>query len=331
MSYTHLNAFERGRVQALHEEGKSMHAIATTLGRHHSTISRELRRNSRSNDYDAQKAHDLYRTRRKQCRPAHKIAYLPLWNYVFEYVPEGHTPEEIAGRLPMEYPDDPRMRISHEALYQALYREEQLHCLIPYLPQSRPRRRKRGQGKTRRGPSIPNRVGIEQRPQAANERSRYGDWEGDIVVGSHHQGFLVTLVDRKSRLTKIMKTDTKTAEEVSQATIEALLDMPVSWVKTITFDNGTEFAQHEKIAQGLLAKIYFAQPYASYQRGTNENTNGLIRRFLPKGTDFRKITQKQIDAICESLNNRPRKVLNYRTPNEVFEECQRKKLVALGA
>jgi transposase, IS30 family len=329
MSYEHLNATARGRIQALTEEGKSVTYIADTLGRHHSSISRELRRNGRETGYDGLGAQRQYEQRRKACRPARKLEYQPLRDYVFQKIPEGMTPEQLAGRLPLEYPEEPRMRISHEALYQALYADERLHCLIAYLPQARPKRRKRGQGKTRRGPSIPNRTGIEQRPTEVQERSRYGDWEGDTLVGANQQAFVATLAERKSLFTILQKTDSKNASEVAHAITQGLLDMPPSWLKTLTFDNGTEFAYHQTIAQAIPIAIYFADPYAAYQRGTNENTNGLIRRYLPKGTDFRTITQHDLDHIAQQLNNRPRKKLNYRTPNEVFWEQRRLSLGAL--
>jgi len=329
MPYTHLTPTDRGRIQAFVEEGKGVNYIADMLGRHPSTISRELARNRTGMSYLAQKAQQRYEERRKACRPAKRLGYLPLWRLVFDKIGKKWTPEQVAGRLPLDYPDEPRMRISYEALYQNIYADKRMHCLIADLPQARPKRRKRGQGKTRRGPSIPDRVDIQERPEEANARLRHGDWEGDTIVGAKQQGFIVTLAERTCLLARLRKCDTKQADEVAQAVIDSLLDMPVSWVKTITFDNGTEFAGHRKISQTLPASIYFAAPYASYQRGTNENTNGLIRRYLPKGKDFRDITQHQLDQIAEELNNRPRKKLGYRTPNEVFQELRQKALVAL--
>jgi len=331
MSYTHLTPTERGQVQAFCQEKKSLSYIAEKLGRHKSTLSRELRRNATPRGYDAKRAQQQYRKRREECRPAKRIEHRQLWRYVIDKITDGWTPEVVAGRLPLEYPDDLRMRISHEAIYQAIYGDRRLHFLIKALPQARPKRRKRGQGKTRRGPTIPNRVGIEQRPEVVNERARYGDWEGDTVFGAKQQGFLVTLVERKARLLQSQKVQTKQANEVAQAVIDALEDLPISWVKTITFDNGTEFASHEDMAKVLPADIYFAAPYSSYQRGTNENTNGLIRRYLPKGTSFRDLSQHQLDQIVEELNNRPRKILGYRTPNEVFQEQRKIHRVALTA
>lgn len=331
MPYTHLTPTERGQIQALHQENRSLGYISDSLGRGKSTISRELKRNTTTRGYDAQRAQHQYRRRRESCRPQKKLDHQPLWTYLIEKISLGWTPEQVAGRLPIAHPDDPKMRISHEAIYQAIYTDKRLRFLIKGLPQARPKRRERGQGKSRRGPTIPNRVGIEARPNVVDERSRYGDWEGDLVLGAKQDAAILTLVDRKSRKLHARKTKTKQADEVAQAVIDALQELPVSWVKTITFDNGTEFAHHEDMAKILPVDIYFAAPYSSYQRGTNENTNGLIRRYLPKRTPFRDLTQQHVDLIVEELNNRPRKILGYRTPNEVFQEQRENHRVALRA
>ena len=326
----HLTPFERGEIQAYISQGFTRAAIAEKLGRASSTIGRELKRNSKKKGYDAQAAQAKYMKRRKRCRRPRKLDHGPLREYVTTNIRENEwTPEEVAGRLPLDYPDDPVMRISYEAIYQGIYGQDSLRFLITYLPQARPRRRNRGQGKTRRGPSIPNRVGIEERPSAVESREEPGHWEGDTILGSNQDGFIVTLVERSARLLYAVKTQTKKAAEIAQAVITALLDRPTSWVRTITFDNGTEFAQHERMTTELGASIYFAAPYAAYQRGTNENTNGLIRRYLPKGRSFKDLTQRQLDSIVEQINNRPRKCLGYRTPYEVFNENRRQHLLAL--
>lgn len=329
-SYTHLTPTCRGQVQALINQGKSQAYIAKTLGRHRSTVGRELRRNSVGGAYDAAQSQKRYHERRKACRPQKKLNHLPLWTYVFDKITQGWSPQEIAGRLLIDHHDDQRMRISYETLYRDIYTDERMKPLIAQLPQARPKRRKRGQGKTRRGPSIPDRVGIEQRPEIVHKRTRFGDWEGDTVVGANQQAFLVTLVERRSRLSRLRKTLSKQADEVAAAVIDALEPMPVSWVRTITFDNGTEFARHSDMAKVLPVSVYFATPYSSYQRGTNENTNGLIRRYLPKRTDFRELTPQKLQWIEDQLNNRPRKVLGYRTPNEVFFNQCPNALVALS-
>jgi len=328
----HLTLVERGQIQALLRQGLTQAAIARELGRCRSVICREVKRNGACrNKYRGERAQRRYARVRKNCVPHKRLDHKPLWRFVIDMVTSGWTPEQVAAMLPKLYPDDLQMRVSHETIYQSIYNDTRLRFLIRYLPQSRPKRRRRGQGKKRRGPAIPNRVGIEKRPKVVEERSRFGDWEGDLIVGTNQDGFITTLVDRKSRRLEARKAETKKADEIAQAVIDALQDLPVSWVKTITFDNGTEFARHEDMAKVLPVDIYFADPYASYQRGTNENTNGLIRRYLPKGTSFRNLTQQQLDRITEELNNRPRKCLGYRTPNQVFQEHRHKWRVAFGS
>lgn len=332
MPSKHLTLIERVKIQTYHEQEMSPTNIAEHLGRPVCTILRELARNSTAHGYDAQHAQHMYTQRRERCRPSKKLDCKPLRDFVIEKIrDEQMTPEQVAGRLPGQYPDDPRMRVSYETIYQGIYSQDSLHFLIQCLPQSRPKRRKRGQGKSRRGPSIPNRVGIEQRPAEVDTRASHGHWEGDTVVGRNNDGYIVTVVERTSRLLHAVKTQTKTACEVARAIVESLLDRPHSWLKTITFDNGSEFTNHEDIAKQLGVDIYFAAPYSSYQRGTNENTNGLIRRYLPKGTSFAELTQCQLDTIVEQINNRPRKCLGYRTPNEVFQEIRNQRLLALSA
>ena len=329
MSYTHLTAIERGQIQAFLKEGKSVTAIGKALNRHPSSISREIRRNGAKGSYVAERAEQRYRERRRECRPARKLDYRPLWDYVHRRLPLYWSPETVSGRLRMDYADQPKMHISHEALYQALYRDERLSPLVVYLRQARPKRRKRGQGKTSRL-GIPNRVSITERPAQVENRARFGDWEGDLVLGKNQQGAIVSLTGRKSRMLLARKVQTKQSEEVIAAAIAALEDLPVSWARTITFDNGTEFYHHERITQELGMAVYFADPYAAYQRGTNENTNGLLRQYLPKSTSFENLTQHQLDSIVDELNNRPRKILGYRTPYEVFKIDRERRTVALS-
>lgn len=331
MSYHHFSSVERGKIELMVSQGKRRAAMARELGRHPSSIGREIGRNSTRHGYDAHKADRRYQARRKACRPQSKLAYGPLRDYVAEKIAElGWTPELVAGRLALDHATAPAMRLCHETIYQAIYKNRHyLDFLQAFLPQARLKRRKRGQGKTRRGPSIPHRVSISERPAAVDKRIEHGHWEGDTVVGKNQDGFIVTLVERTARLLQAVKTKTKGAREVRRAVIDALQDRPTSWVKTLTFDNGTEFAQHQTMAKRLGAKTYFADPYSAYQRGTNEHVNGLIRRYLPKGTPFKHLTQHHLDRIVEFLNNRPRKCLGYRTPNEVFQKQRLQHIRAL--
>ncbi len=187
--------------------------------------------------------------------------------------------------------------------------------LYRHLRCQKPRRKRYG-APSRRG-QIPAQVFIDQRPAIVDTRRRFGDWEVDTVIGKQHRQVLVTLVERKSKLTLIARVVRKTAEAVAEAIIRLLKPL-AQWVHTITADNGREFAQHQKIARALHAKFYFAHPYSSWERGLNENTNGLIRQYFPKQHDFRTITQRQIDRVMDKLNNRPRKCLGVKTPNQVF-------------
>jgi len=331
MSYTHLTLDERETIEELLQKERSLRCIARVIGRNPSTVSRELQRNCTPRGYKDHRAQAQYVERRKGCRPVKKLRYQRLWRYILDKIPDGWTPEAIAGRLAMDFPDDPFMRISHETIYRSIYTNSRLHFLIQYLPQSRSKRRKRGQGKTGRAPGNPGRVDISQRPNIVEERIRYGDLEGDLIVGAGQSGYIMTLVCRTSRLLIARHCEKKEAELVADSIIESLQDMPVSWVRTLTFDNGTEFFAHQKMTCALNADVYFATPYSSWQRGTNENTNGLIRRYLPKGTSFKHLTQKQLDGIVEQLNNRPRKCLGYRTPNEIFQKQRHEQRVALSA
>lgn len=334
MSYKHFTPEERGKIELLAKQGKSYTAIARELGRHRTSVSRELRRNSGASEYRAEKAQQRYGERRKACRPKSKLGVdCPLRDYVADKIAlEKWTPELVAGRLARDYPGDVTMRVSHETIYRAIYTNgHYLDFLREALPQARRKRRRRGQGKRRRGPGIPNRVGIRERPKSVETREEIGHWEGDTVVGKGQDGFIVTLVERRSRLLVAGKTMTKRASEVGQAVADALQDRPVSWIKTLTLDNGTEFTEHGSFGQYLGLSVYFADPYSAYQRGSNEQVNGLIRRTLPKGTSFRDLDPQVLDNIVEQINNRPRKCLDYRTPNEVFKEQRDEHRRALSA
>ena len=332
MSYHHLTLRERGKIELMLKQGQKSTAIARELGYDGSTVRREIRRNS-TNGYDAQVAQKRYEQRRKASRPKGRLAHEPLREAVAEEIAEkGLSPELAAGKLRMQFPDDPRMHVCHETIYAAIYGNRHLlDFLLEFLVQARPKRRKRGQGKTRRGPLIPNRVGIEKRPAIVQERREVGHWEGDLVVGNNQDGFILTLVERVSRMLYAVKTTTKRPAEVCRAVIRALLDRPVSWVKTITFDNGTEFRDHETMSEELGVRVYFADPYSAYQRGTNEQVNGLLRRYLPKGSSFKDLTQQRLDRIVQEINDRPRKCLGYRTPNQVFHLQRQNHLRALRA
>lgn len=284
MSYVHLNAFERGKIQALLEEGKSITYIGRVLNRHPATISRERRRNSAGRTYDARKAQQRYRQRRLHCRPSRKLAYRPLWQYLVGMLALCWSPQQVAGRLRLDYPDDPSMRISHETVYQALYSDERLRTFVACLRQHRPKRRKRGQGKTSRC-CIPNRRSIHERPAEVQQRSRFGDWEADLVLGKNQQGAVVSIVARNSLMLLARKVQSKRSEEVVAAVIDALEDLPASWARTVTFDNGTEFYHHQRISDELGIDTYFADPYAAYQRASMKTpTDCFVNTYLKEPT-----------------------------------------------
>jgi transposase, IS30 family len=328
MPYTHLTPFERGQIEALRNEGRSLTEIGRRLGRHRTTIGREIARNRSSAGYKAHTAQKQYRARRKNCRPRRRLDYAPLRELIEQCIAlKRWSPELAAAYVKRLYPNDMRVWVCHETIYRAIYENgNYLDYLRECLPQARRTRRARGQGKKRRCPAIPHRTPISQRDAIVEERGQIGHWEGDLVVGKNQDGFILTLVERCSRLLVAVALRTRRAHEACQAVIEALLDFPISWVRSITFDNGSEFADHQRIAAQLGVNVYFADPYSSYQRGSNEQVNGLLRRYLPKGTSFKSLIQEHLQTIVDETNNRPRKCLDYRTPIEVFQ-LQRQALI----
>jgi IS30 family transposase len=237
-------------------------------------------------------------------------------SYVRTRLAEGWSPELIAGRISQE------MRgvvISYEAIYQYIYhpktegREELIGCLV----RGHRKRKKKGIGRKDRKTKIPNRIPIEERPLSADNRSWFGHWEGDSLVSRKSFAALNSLVERKSRLLLLTRLERKTAEQTSDAVIQRLQGLPDGARRTLTLDNGTENSRHEDITEAIGTRCYFARPYASWQRGSNEQVNGLVRRYFPKGTDFGKVTDEQVAKVESLINNRPRKCLGYKTPLEV--------------
>ena len=320
--YRQLTEEDRIEIYAMKQAGKKQNEIAFRLGVHPSTISRELVRNTGLRGYRPKQAQQKTLHRRFTARKAVKMTSETI-DYIECKLRQEHSPEQIAERMKLET-DWHGPSVSHERIYQHIWRDKAgggrmyKHLRIGGTKQ----RRKRRNSRDMRG-MIKNRVGIEARPAIVERKIRIGDWEGDTVVGKNHQGALVTLVDRKSKLTLIGKVDHYTTEAVEQAIISLMEWLPRRHY-TLTVDNGKEFSNHESVAATLQIKVYFADPYSAWQRGLNENTNGLIRQYVPKGSDIRTTTNKQIEHIMNRLNNRPRKSLGFLTPNEVFYE--RKKL-----
>lgn len=312
MNYTHLTREERYQIHALRSQRVSIAAIAAHLVRHRSTIDRELARNACEQGYDPAKAHSQAKAR---LSGPGNVRTIPgqTWDVADRYLRLGLSPEQVSARLHLEGRPSP----SKESLYLRVYADKAAGgSLAQHLRCQKVRRKRYGSGRERRG-VLRNCVRIDQRPKVVDKRSRIADWEGDTVIGCGHQGVLVTLVERKSRYTLAAPLPRRTSALVGQAMID-LLRPHKDRCKTITLDNGKEFADHEFIAKCLQAKVYFAHPYCSWERGLNENHNGLLRQYFPKDMSPAGVTQSQVDAAVYALNHRPRKCLGWRTPHEVF-------------
>jgi len=316
MGYTHLTAIERYQIFSLQKVNVPVEQIAKQLGRHSSTIYRELERNlvfdPRMTGYSPSRADALARYR-KIVKPRYKVPAV-TWDRVWERLHRNWSPEQISETLAIEG----KGRVSHETIYRRIWADKQkggLHWQHLRLRLTRGRRYrhygKRGQ--------IVGRIGIEHRATIVEKRSRRGDWEIDTVFGRRGESrdALVTMVDRRTKLLVIRKVASKHALGVARAIVDGLRQLRRP-VHTITSDNGREFAMHAAIAANLKAKFYFARPYASWERGTNENTNGLLRQYFPKSRDFSSISQDEIEHAVNQLNHRPRKTLGFKTPHALF-------------
>lgn len=311
MSYHQLTLEQRYQIYAFKKAGFNQSQIAAEIGVSKSTISRELRRNRGGRGYRPKQAHAWAQARR-QAKPNATQISPKTWKRIESLILKDFSPEQVSGYLKAQ--GEPSA--SHERIYQYIYADKQQGGSLYSHLRLKKRRRKRYGKYDKRG-QIPNRKSIDERPEVVARRERIGDWEADTIVGKNHQQAIVSLVERKSLLTRLEKVTRKTGEAVKRATVKALKPLSER-VHTITSDNGKEFAAHEGIAELLHAAFYFAHPYHSWERGTNENTNGLVRQYFPKGTDFSKITPREVKAVEKRLNNRPRKTLGYKTPNEVF-------------
>ena len=311
-SYTQLTQEQRYQISALKKIDKSQTAIAEELGVHKGTISRELRRNAGERGYRPKQAHEKALGRRSKAQV--QIGEV-VWEIVEEKLRQDWSPEQVSGWLKRA---GRQQSISPEWIYQHILADKLAGGDLYSHLRCHKKRRKRYGSYDRRG-KLPNRVSIEERPELVEQRQRLGDWEADTLVGKAHQGALVSLVERKSRFTLLSPVERRQADLVRHATTALLLPF-VDQVHTITGDNGKEFAEHAQIAETLKAVFYFAHPYSAWERGTNENTNGWVRQYFPKSTNFSKVTQVQSLAAADKLNQRPRKCLAFRTPFEVFFE-----------
>lgn len=322
MPYHHLTRSERLVIDSMRCAGYSLRRIAWALGRSPSSISRELRRNRGSDSrYNPYLANIYYWDRRKRCVPRSKTGNAKLMAYVRRKLSEAWSPEQIAGRLRyIEYPTKRSMWISHETIYRYVWADKARGgAMYKDLRRGKKKYGKRGGG---RHPNtwIRGRVSIEQRPSIVARQERYGDWEGDTVHGRHRNGCLATLVERKSLYLCAFPMPDATAQSLNAAVIKAFEEIPCEFIHTLTVDNGKEFARFKCLEEHLQADVYFTHPYSAWERPINENTNGLLRQFLPKKFELRFLSVQALRKIVRSLNNRPRKKLGYRTPHEVFQQ-----------
>ena len=306
---------ERDLLAVHHANGFSIGEIAKMLNRNKSTISRELTRNSSKSTkiYLSNQAHKRAKKRKKQAATKEELKCHKIRNFVKNKLKIGWTPEYIAGELAL---NPQNLQISHESIYLYIYKKRP--DLVQYLPRAHKKRFKRVPKSNKKNSRIPNRISIEQRPEKINNRSEFGHWESDAIVSKQSKAALSVTLERISKLVKIKKIKQNKANMFSKAVIRRMKGLPACARRSITYDNGSENTQHELINDQLNTDSYFCNPYHSWEKGSVENVNGLIRRFLPKGTDFAKITHKRIKEIEFLLNNRPRKCLGFKTPAQVF-------------
>ena len=330
--YHRLTGEKRIIIETLRKEGRSCRYIAERLGCRPSTVTRELKRNVSKKGYRHKKAQGKADRRvMEKAASRHKMT-LEMWEFIKAKMREGWTPEQIEGRcrrdgIPMA---------SRETIYKEYYRRQKLVLAgksdedLPPLTMRRKKRKARDRNAKKyrnagRG-KIPGRVDIDKRPKTVENRARVGNFEGDLINGLLGTGNLVTLAERMTRFVFFAYVATKDADGVAAAIIGLLAGLPKSFLDTLTFDNGKEFARFEQIKQALGIEVYFAKPYHSWERGTNENRNGIVRKVLPKGRSFDDITEEEMRRIDRLLNDRPLKCLNWRTPREAFTDLLRRHL-----
>lgn len=315
MKHKHLSLEERHYISIELKNKSSMNAIAKALKRSQGTISKEVQRNTGKRGYRYQQAHSLATNRLTNKQIPTKMTTELIATINDKLSVEKWSPEQIAGRLKIEK----NISIHHETIYRHIIADKENGGLLyKHLRHSNKTYRKRSSSQGRYV-GIPNRVDIDERPEIINSRKRVGDWEGDLIVGAHHKGAIVTLDERKSKLRLAFPINNKLSDLTTNA-ITLLLTPFKRVVESITFDNGREFAKHTKIAQELGCKTYFAKPYHSWERGQNENANGLLRQYFPKGMELIDIAVEEVLKAVDKLNSRPRKCLGFKTPYEVFSE-----------
>lgn len=304
----HLTFEERGFLYRSKKKGKTNTEIAELMGRHPSTIGRELKRNAGQRGYRPKQAQRLADERRLASRRPHKMDDAQVHQYVEERLEKLWSPDQIAERVRDDCPRTPARWLSRQTIYDWINQHApDWHSLL----------RRGGRPPEKRG-KLTDCVRIDGRPDVINRRRRYGDWEGDTIVGKGRRSALVTLVERKTGYARIGRVDSMKSDMTMRVATRRMKDLPPSLRRSVTFDNGKEFAEHQKLTRSLGLDVYFTDAYASWQRGTNENTNGLVRQYFPKGTDFTQVSHREVARVEQLINERPRRRLDYRSPAEIL-------------
>jgi IS30 family transposase len=314
MRYTQISLNERFFIEKALKIGMSLNKIGAALERSVSTISREIAGNIGKRGYRHKQANRKAEERHKKKRKAFKLTE-EVKMLIAVYLKAGWSPEQIAGRLKKEG----IISLHHESIYRYINLDRKSGGTLYTHLRHQGKKYRKGYGTASNRTGIPNRVDIDERPEEANNRECVGHWEADTIIGKNHRGAIVTLDERKSKLRLAFPLQSRNAQDTTKA-MQFLLIPFKSFVKTITFDNGKEFTLHEKIAKSLGCQTYFAKPYHSWERGQNENANGLLRQYFPKSMELKDISIKQVFEAVHKLNNRPRKCLGFKTPYEVFQE-----------
>jgi IS30 family transposase len=327
-----LCAQERETISRELSRGRSARCIGKQLGRHHSTIANEINRNGGAANYWALAAQERYESLKARPKERKLVASSRLHDAVNEGLEQKWSPEQISARLDEEYPDDLEMKVSHETIYQTLYLQAKGELrteLKLALRQGRARRVPRSRAALSRG-KIPDMVNISERPAEADDRSVPGFWEGDLIIGKGGKSQIATLVERTSRFTMLVRIPyDRCAERVAALLAKKMETLPEFLRNSITWDQGKEMARHAEFTVRTGLPIYFCDPHSPWQRGTNENTNGLLRQYFPKGTDLSLHTQEELDRVAAELNGRPRKTLGWKKPIEVFDKMIAEHCVAM--
>jgi IS30 family transposase len=322
--YSQLNDFERTKIMIMRASLFSIRAISRILKRSPSTISDELKRNGYASEYSASLAGQKAKAR-KAVKPKRILQHNRLQSYIIGKLHKGWSPQSISGKLAAMFGKNSRYFVSHETIYATIYalpRAELRTALIKSLRQSHKTRKPRTRGKDRRG-QIPDLRPISERPQEVQDRLIAGHWEGDLVKGKGNKSAIGTLVERTSRYLVLVQLDNATSPVVTGGFTREMMPIPEHLRRTLTYDRGREMTNHKSITASLNLDVYFADPHAPWQRGSNEHINGILRRWLPKGIDLRPYSQNDLNKIADNINSTPRKILGFQTPKEVFAKIMK--------